>query len=40
MYHRDIFPVGSRGANESNKEKTQEFTPTIYFRRYTEHSRD
>ena len=34
MYHRGIFPVASRGMNESNKEKTQEFTTTIYFRRY------
>ena len=34
MHHREIFPVGSRGANESNKEKTLKFTTTIYLQRY------
>lgn len=28
-HHRDIFPVGSRGAYESKKEKTPKFTTTI-----------
>ena len=34
MYHREIFPMASRGMNESNKEKAQEFTTTIYSRRF------
>ena len=34
VHARDIFPMGSRGAYESNKEKTQKFTTTIYLRRY------
>ena len=36
VHHREIFPVGSRGANESNKKtKTQKFTTTIiYLRKY------
>ena len=28
-HHRDIFPVGSRGAYESKKDKTPKFTTTI-----------
>ena len=33
-HHRQIFPEGSRDAQESNKEKTQKLTTTIYLRRY------
>ena len=29
VHHRDIFPVCSRGAYESKKEKTPKFTTTI-----------
>ena len=34
VHHREIFPEGSRDAQECNKEKTQKFTPVIYLQRY------
>ena len=35
VHHREIFPEGSSDGFESNKEKTQKFTMTIYLRRWS-----
>ena len=35
VHHREIFPEGSCDGFESNKEKTQKFTMTIYLRRWS-----
>lgn len=34
VHHRETLPEGSHDTKESDKEKTQKFTSTIYLRRF------